>query len=164
MKQDLKPKISFIFSMFVFGSIGIFRRYLPFGSGTIAFSRGIIGALFLLLVLLMKRQNIDKKAIKINAPVLCLSGALIGFNWILLFEAYRFTGIPVATVCYYTAPIIVVIVSSFIFKERLKAKHIICVFVALIGVALVSGVFQSDSSKITGVLCSLGAAALYASV
>lgn len=167
MKQDLKPKISFIFSMFVFGSIGIFRRYLPFGSGTIAFSRGIIGALFLLLVLLMKRQNIDKKAIKINAPVLCLSGALIGFNWILLFEAYNYTTVATATLCYYTAPIIVIILSPFVLKEKLTVKKGLCVFFSLIGMVLVSGVLRQSpdmSGNSLGVLCGLGAAVLYAAV
>ncbi|MGN1117447.1 MAG: DMT family transporter, partial [Acutalibacteraceae bacterium] len=167
MKQDLKPKISFIFSMLVFGSIGIFRRYLPFGSGTIAFSRGIIGALFLLLILLMKRQNIDKKAIKMNAPVLCLSGALIGFNWILLFEAYNYTTVATATLCYYTAPIIVIILSPFALKEKLTVKKGLCVAFSLIGMVLVSGVFRQSpdmGGNSLGVLCGLGAAVLYAAV
>ncbi|MGN0443591.1 MAG: DMT family transporter [Acutalibacteraceae bacterium] len=167
MKQDLKPKISFIFSMFVFGSIGVFRRNLPFGSGTIAFSRGIIGALFLLFVLLMKRQNIDKKAIKMNAPVLCLSGALIGFNWILLFEAYNYTTVATATLCYYTAPIIVIILSPFALKEKLTVKKGLCVAFSLIGMVLVSGVFRQStdmSGNGLGILCGLGAAVLYAAV
>ena len=167
MKQDLKPKISFIFSMLVFGSIGIFRRYLPFGSGTIAFSRGIIGALFLLLVLLIKRQNTDKKAIKMNAPVLCLSGALIGFNWILLFEAYNYTTVATATLCYYTAPIIVIILSPFALKEKLTVKKGLCVAFSLIGMVLVTGVLRQNpdmSDNGLGVLFGLGAAVLYASV
>ena len=161
---NMKEKVSLISSMVIFGSIGIFVNYIGLPSGVIASCRGITGAVVILAVMLISGRKIDFKAVKKKLPVLLASGAAIGFNWILLFEAYRFTGIPVATVCYYTAPIIVVIVSSFIFKERLKAKHNFCVFVALIGVALVSGVFQTDSSKITGVLCSLGAAALYASV
>lgn len=161
---NMKEKVSLILSMVIFGTIGIFVNYIGLPSGVIASCRGITGAVVILAVMLITGRKIDFKAVKKKLPVLLASGAAIGFNWILLFEAYRFTGIPVATVCYYTAPIIVVIVSSFIFKERLKAKHIICVFIALIGVALVSGVFQSDSSKITGVLCGLGAAALYASV
>lgn len=161
---NMKEKVSLILSMVIFGTIGIFVNYIGLPSGVIASCRGITGAVVILAVMLITGRKIDFKAVKKKLPVLLASGAAIGFNWILLFEAYRFTGIPVATVCYYTAPIIVVIVSSFIFKDRLKAKQIICVFVALIGVALVSGVFQSDSSKITGVLCGLGAAALYASV
>lgn len=160
----MKEKISLVMSMVIFGTIGIFVNYIGLPSGVIAAFRGITGAVVILAVMLMTGRKIDFKSVKTKLPVLLASGMAIGFNWILLFEAYRFTGIPVATVCYYTAPIIVVIASSFIFREKLKAKQIICVVVALVGVALVSGVFRSDSSKITGVLCGLGAAALYASV
>ncbi len=161
---NMKEKISMILSMAIFGTIGIFVNYIGLPSGVIAAFRGITGAIVILLVMLLTGRKVDLKSVKNKLPVLLASGVAIGFNWILLFEAYRFTGIPVATVCYYTAPIIVVIASTFVFKEKLKAKQIMCVIVALIGVALVSGVFRSDSSKITGVLCGLGAAVLYASV
>lgn len=161
---NMKEKISLIMSMVIFGTIGIFVNYIGLPSGVIAAFRGIVGAVVILVVMILTGRKVDLKAVKKKLHVLLASGVAIGFNWILLFEAYRFTGIPVATVCYYTAPIIVVIASIFVFKEKLKAKQIICVFVALIGVALVSGVFQSDSSKITGVVCGLGAAGLYASV
>ena len=161
---NMKEKVSLITSMVIFGTIGIFVNYIGLPSGVIAAFRGITGAVVILIVMLLSGRKVDFKSVKNKLPVLLASGVAIGFNWILLFEAYRFTGIPVATVCYYTAPIIVVIASTFIFKDKLKAKQIICVLVALIGVALVSGVFQSVSSKITGVFCGLGAAGLYASV
>ena len=152
-----------ILSMVIFGTIGIFVNYIGLTSGIIASFRGVAGAVVILVVMLLTGRKVNFNAVKKELPVLLASGAAIGFNWILLFESYRFTGIPVATVCYYTAPIIVV-ASKFVFKEKLKPKQIICVLVALIGVALVSGVFQSDSSKITGVLCGLGAAFFYAYV
>lgn len=161
---NMNGKLSLILSMVIFGTIGIFVSYIGLPSGVIAASRGITGAVVILVVMQITGKKIDFKAVKRKLPVLLASGVAIGFNWILLFEAYRFTGIPVATVCYYTAPIIVVIASTFVFKDRLKPKQIICALVALVGVAFVSGVFQSDSSKITGVLCGLGAAVLYASV
>lgn len=160
----MKEKISMILSMVIFGTIGIFVNYIGLPSGIIASFRGISGAVVILAVMHITGRKVDFKTVKKKLPVLLASGVAIGFNWILLFEAYRFTGIPVATVCYYTAPIIVVIASGFVFKEKLRAKQIICVFIALTGVALVSGVFQSDNSKLTGVLCGLGAAGLYASV
>lgn len=153
--------------MFVFGTIGIFRRLLPFGSGTIAFSRGITGALFLVLLLVIKRQKPDKEALKKNAFYLILSGVFIGFNWMLLFEAYNYTTVATATLCYYMAPIIVVVLSPFVLKEKLTLKKGICAAVALIGMIFVSGVTNQgfgQSGELRGILCGLGAAALYASV
>ncbi|MBQ2050214.1 MAG: EamA family transporter, partial [Spirochaetales bacterium] len=88
-------------------------------------------------------------------------GAFIGVNWILLFEAYRFTTIAVATISYYMAPMFTIIASSFILKEKLTIKKGLCVLTAFLGVVLVSGVFESGISGMKGVLLGLGAALLY---
>ncbi len=160
----MKEKLSMILSMVIFGTIGIFVNYIEMPSGVIACARGTVGALVISTVMFITGYKADLKKVAKKLPVLLASGVAIGVNWILLFEAYRFTGIPVATVCYYTAPIFVVIVSSFIFREKLKARQIICVLIALIGVVSVSGVLQSKGSKIAGVMLGIGAAVLYATV
>ncbi len=167
MNEKLKSKLCFSGSMFVFGTIGIFRRYLPFPSGTIAFFRGITGALFLLVLMLLKKQKRDREALRKNALFLCLSGAFIGANWILLFEAYNYTTVATATLCYYMAPIIVLILSPFVLREKLTLKNGICVFTSLIGMLLVSGVTsqgRGESTSVKGILLGLGAAVLYAGV
>lgn len=153
-----------IASMIIFGTIGIFVEYIAMPSGVIAAFRGIVGMLVLLVTMAVRKKAPDKATIKRKLPIILLSGAAIGFNWILLFEAYRHTGVPVATVCYYMAPIIVIAFSPLFFKEKLGLKKIICVAVALLGAVAVSGVLQADTSKLTGILLGLGAAVLYASV
>ncbi len=162
--KDLKEKLSMILSMVVFGTIGIFVELIALPSGLIAAFRGITGALVILIVMLLKRHKPDFVNIKKKLGLLILSGVAIGFNWILLFEAYRHTGIPVATVCYYTAPVIVMALSPFILKEKLKFKQIVCILLALCGIVAVSGVLQGGTSKIFGIALGLGAAVLYASV
>jgi len=160
----VNSKLSMIASMIIFGTIGIFVEYIAMPSGVIAAFRGIVGMLVLLVTMAVRKKAPDKVAIKRKLPIILLSGAAIGFNWILLFEAYRHTGVPVATVCYYMAPIIVIAFSPLFFKEKLGLKKIICVAVALLGAVAVSGVLQADTSKLTGILLGLGAAVLYASV
>ncbi len=150
--------------MIVFGTIGIFVELIALPSGLIAAFRGITGALVILIVMLLKKHKLDFKNIKKKLWLLILSGIAIGFNWILLFEAYRHTGIPVATVCYYTSPVIVMALSPFVLKEKLKLKQVICILLALCGIVAVSGVLQGGTSKIFGVALGLGAAVLYASV
>jgi RarD protein len=153
-----------ILSMAIFGTIGIFVKYISMPSGIIATVRGIIGAMVILAVMLFTGYKIETKTVLKKLPVLLASGVAIGFNWILLFEAYRHTGIPVATVCYYTAPIFVMVASPLIFKDKLNPKQIVCVAIALAGVAAVSGVLQANTTKLFGVLLGIGAAILYASV
>ena len=153
-------------SMVIFGTIGIFRRYIPLPSSLVAMTRGLTGMLFLLLVMVLRKRGMNRAAVRRKLGMLCLSGAAIGVNWILLFEAYNYTSVATATLCYYLAPMFVILASPLVVGERLKAKKLICVLTALLGMVFVSGVLESGggSSDLKGVLLGLGAAVLYASV
>lgn len=155
-----------ILAMTIFGTIGIFVRYIPLPSSVIACVRGFVGVAFLLLVTFFKKSKISFKDIKKNLLLLVISGAFIGINWILLFEAYRYTTVATATLCYYMAPIFVTIASPFILKEKITPKKGLCVLTALIGMVFVSGIIGSGSLQINvpGILCGLGAAFFYACV
>lgn len=161
-----KGKLNFIIAMLIFSSIGIFVRALPYESSFIAFVRGIVGFGVILLVMLLKRQKSDKKAIKENLLLLIVSGVFIGINWVALFESYRYTTVATATLCYYMAPMFVILASPIAFKEKLTFKKILCLVTALIGMIFVSGVFEQGGGEIQlkGIVFGLVAAAFYASV
>lgn len=163
----MKDKLIFVVSMIIFGTIGIFRKYIPLDSAVLSFSRGLIGTLFIGLFLLIKKNKPNNKELKRNLIFLIVSGFLIGVNWLFLFESYKYTSVAASTLCYYMAPIIVMIASSFIFKDKISLVHVICMIVAFVGVIFVSGIFETgfnDKNTIIGVLYGFGAAVLYASV
>lgn len=167
MGKETNAKASLILAMTIFGTIGIFRKYIPLSSGIVAWVRGVLGVAYLLTFIKIKKIPMDKQAIKNHLKILLISGGFIGLNWVLLFESYRYTSVAVATLCYYMAPIFVMIASPFLLKEKLSAKKAVCVVVALIGMVFVSGVLDSgisNLSELKGILFGLGAAALYASV
>ena len=163
-----RAKLEMMTSMVIFGTIGLVRRSIPYSSAMIAFFRGIIATLLLLFIHLIRRQNFDKSALKANMAKLLISGAMIGFNWVLLFEAYRYTTVAVATVCYYMAPVFIMISSPFALSEKITVKKAVCIILALAGVVLVSGILEPGGMKsqdnLRGVLFGLGAAFLYACV
>jgi len=161
-----KPKLLFLSAMGIFGTIGIFVKYIPLNSALIAFCRGVMGVAFLAFVTLLTRKCPDKAAIKKNLPILFLSGAAIGFNWILLFESYNHTTVATATVCYYFAPLFLLLASPLL-GERLTLRKLLCVGIALVGLILVSGVTEGslpNMQEIEGILFGVGAALLYATV
>lgn len=162
---EKQGKRMLIASMAIFGTIGILRKFLPYPSSFVALVRGIVGAAFLLAVLLAKQQKPDFAAIRKNALMLLLSGAALGFNWIFLFESYAHTSVATATLCYYLAPILVVLVSPLVLDEKLTGRKLLCTLAALIGMVLVSG-FPGTSgvSGLRGVAFGLAAAVLYACV
>ncbi len=164
--NDRKSLLMFIAAMLIFGTVGIFRRYIPFSSAFLAFFRGILGGLFLLVYMkLTGKTAADKLPLK-SVLWLAATGAVMGINWILLFEAYNHTTVAVATLCYYMQPTIVILLSPLLFKEKLSVRKALCAAAAIAGMVLVSGVMdggmQSDSFK--GILLGLGAAVFYAGV
>ena len=164
--NDRKSVWMIVSSMLIFGTIGVFRRYIPLSSPFLASVRGIIGGLFILAFIKLKsKKNREKLPLRVLLG-LSVTGVLIGINWILLFEAYNHTTVAVATLCYYMEPTIVMLLSPLIFRERLTGKKAVCAAVAILGMVLVSGVIGggAQGGDARGVLLGLGAAVFYSAV
>lgn len=150
--------------MLIFGTLGPFVNNINLPSSFISFTRALIGSVFIGIFMVVSGHGFDKKAIVKNLKLLIPSGIVMAFNWICLFEAYKYTGVTVATLCYYMAPVIVVLVSPFVLKERLTAVKGVSVIVAVIGAVLISGVVTGATRSFKGILLGLAAAALYSTV
>ncbi|MBR2187472.1 MAG: EamA family transporter [Lachnospiraceae bacterium] len=164
--NDSRALGTFIASMFIFGTIGVLRRYIPLSSALLCFTRGILGGLFLLVFVRIKKIDAGKKP-DLNVLIrLIITGAMIGINWILLFEAYNHTTVAIATLCYYMEPTMIILLSPLIFKERLTGKRMLCAAVSIAGMVLVSGVLgeSPEGGSIKGVILGLGAALFYSAV
>ena len=141
MKENRKAYASLCSAMLIFGTIAIFRRNIPFSSGLLAFSRGLLGGVFLLIFVALKHHRMEKVEKK-QLALLILSGAIIGIDWILLFEAYNCTTVAVATMCFYMQPTIVILLSPVLFREKLSEKKGLCALAAILGMVFVSGVAE----------------------
>lgn len=157
-------QLQLIFSMVIFGTIGLARKMIPYPSSVVALARAVIGSAFLLIQRLIRRPGEPMEGLRRNLPLLILSGVLIGANWIALFEAYRYTSVSVATMCYYMAPVFVMLLSPLLLHEQLSRRKALCAAVAVAGMVLVSGVLETGVSGMTGVLLGLLAAAMYATI
>ena len=160
----MNGKLKILTSMAIFGTVGIFVRFIPMASAAIAFCRGVLGCAFLLILMALTGKKPNLQDIRRNGWILALSGAAIGINWILLFEAYRHTTVAIATICYYLAPAFVTLASPLL-GEKLSGKKLGCIGVAMAGMVFVSGVFQGNAGgSLLGVILGVGAAIFYASV
>lgn len=164
-RYKLNPRLAVVLSMGIFGTLGPFVRNISVSSGELALYRAVLAALMIGGFLLATGQRIPFKKIGWGIPLLLLSGAAMGFNWILLFEAYRYTTVSTATLCYYFAPVLVTIASPILFREKLGPKGILCFAMSTLGIVLITGVGSLGGGKaFIGILFALGAAVLYASV
>lgn len=158
----MTPTKLYVLSMVIFGTLGPFVRRIGVSSGELALYRAVMGAGLIGVYLLAKRKNPFSGSLRREAALLLLSGAAMGINWILLFEAYRYTTVSTATLCYYFAPVIVTALSPLLFREKLTGRQILCFVMATLGLILLTGMESGGSAK--GVLFGLGAAGFYAAV
>lgn len=165
MKRFQDPRLLLTASMVIFGTLGAFVKHIGLSSGELALYRAMMAAVMIGLFLLITKQKIPFGKIKKQLPLLLFSGAAMGINWILLFEAYRYTTVSVATLSYYFAPVIVTALCPLLFRERLTKKQIICFVMSTLGLVLITGVgFSGKGTDGVGILFGLGAAVFYASV
>lgn len=165
MQKFFDPRLMLVASMTIFGTLGLFVRNISVSSGELALYRAVLAALLLTGFFVLSKQHIPLSKVKKEIPLLLASGVAMGINWILLFQAYKYTTVSAATLSYYFAPVIVTVVCPFLFREKLTVKQIICFIMSTIGLVLIIGIGDvHGDSNIIGILFGLGAAVFYATV
>lgn len=163
MTRKNNPQAKLALSMFIFGTIPLFVRNIAVSSAELALYRAILAVILIGFVLLITKQKIEISGFGKEIPLLIVSGVAVGLNWILLFEAYKYTTVSVATLSYYFAPVIVTAVCPFLFKEKFTAKQIVCFVLSTLGLVMITGVGNFNGGReLIGVAFGLGAAVLYA--
>ena len=166
MNATKQARIFLILSMVIFGTLAPFVRKIAVSSGELALYRAILAALLIGIYLFLTKQKISFQSGKKELILLLLSGMAMGFNWILLFEAYKYTTVAISTLSYYFAPVIVTVVCPFLFREKLTGKQILCFVMSTAGLTLVTGItnLEKGGNDAIGIAFGLGAAVLYATV
>ena len=166
MKLLKSPRGMLITAMTVFGTLGLFVRNIQLPSAEVALYRAVLAAMLLGLYFIVTKQKIGFKAIGKELVLLMLSGAAMGFNWIFLFEAYKYTTVSVATLSYYFAPVIVTVACPILFREKMGLKQWICFAMSTLGIVLITGIgdLGTSGNHLVGIAFGLGAAVLYATV
>lgn len=161
-----KSRMMMVTTMWIFGTIALFVRKIPVSSSEIALYRAIAATVLLGMYFLVTGQKIELRAIGRELTLLLLSGVAMGINWILLFEAYRYTTVSVATLSYYFAPVIVTVACPILFREKMGPKQWLCFFMSTLGIVLITGIgdLNGSNTHFIGILFGFGAAVLYASV
>lgn len=165
MKKLLNSRLLLITSMVIFGTLGIFVRNISVTSGELALYRAVLATFLIATFLLITKQKIPFSKIKKEIPLLLFSGMSMGINWMLLFEAYKYTTVSTATLSYYFAPVIVTVICPILFKEKLTGKQILCFIMSTLGIVMITGIGDiNGGTDFIGILFGLGAACFYATV
>ena len=159
----MKNYIMYIASLLIFGSNGVFAAHIDLSSAEIVCMRTLIGSAALILVLLLSRTGLDWGAMRREALKLIAAGICLGVNWALLFEAYKLMSVSMATLTYYTSPVIVLLLSPVLLKEKQSVRAYIGMAAAAVGLVLAVGLSDAAITA-TGLLVGLGSAVFYAAL
>ena len=164
MKRTLRLSYGmYILSMLIFGTNGILVHHISLASSQIILMRTLIGGLLLTLIVLL-RGGFDRAGIRADLLPLLLGGSVLGLNWVALFEAYRQLNVSLATLIYYVGPILVLLFSPLLFREKLNSRKITSVVLVAIGLVCISGSIALRGMSMRGLLTAVVSALFYAAV
>ena len=159
-KMKNRVVLRYLFALCLYGTIGFFLHFVDYSSEFVVLCRGLLGSLFIFLVLRFRKEKTDPAAIKRNLLRLAVSGIALGFNWVFLFAGYRY-GIALSSLCNYIAPVIVVMITSLFYKEHINIRQVFCIIAAFKGMLLLLGIFEGNTETDThavvyGLLAAIG--------
>lgn len=152
------------FAMAIFGTISLFVKNIPLPSGEMVLYRALLACGVITLILLVRKQPVNWPQAKKELPLLLISGVVVGVNWLLLFLAYNYTSVSVATLSYYFAPVLVTVACPILFHEKITRRQIFCFVMSTLGLCLIIGTgnLSEGSNHLVGIALGLGAAVFYA--
>ncbi len=154
--------LRYIAALLLFGSNGIVASHISLSSYEIVFTRTLIGSLFLILIFLLSKEKVQFWQNKPHLLYLVISGVAMGTSWMFLYEAYAQIGVSVATLAYYCGPVIVMVLSPIIFREKMTGVRLLGFLAVLAGMFFVNARALSEGKTVWGLVCGIMSAIMYA--
>ena len=158
--MDKKAFIKYITALLLFGLNGIVASHIPLTSYEIVFLRTLIGSVLLIILFLLGKGRFHIMQNKRDTLFIVLSGIAMGTSWMFLYEAYNQIGVSLASLLYYCGPVIVMILSPVIFREKLTVPKVVGFIIVLVGIVLVNG-NAAAADNVWGMFCGGMSAVMY---
>ncbi len=154
--------LKYISALLLFGSNGIVASYISLTSYEIVFLRTLIGSLLLISLFKLTGNRFDITKNKRHLIYLVISGVAMGVSWMFLYEAYQQVGVSIASLAYYCGPVIVMVLSPLLFKERFTLPKVLGFVAVLCGILLINIQAIYDGKTSWGLFCGVMSAVMYA--
>ncbi len=151
----------YVIALLLFGSNGIVASYILLNSYEIVYLRTLIGSIFLIFIFALSKQKVQFWKNKSDFLYLIISGVAMGASWMFLYEAYAQIGVSIATLAYYCGPVIVMILSPLIFKEKMTTAKLLGFLAVIIGMLCVNGQAFTEGKNSLGLIFGILSALMY---
>lgn len=153
----------YILSMLIFGTNGLLVARISLAASQIVLLRTLLGGAALTALVLL-HGGFDRAAVRAELLPLLLGGAALGANWVALFEAYRLLNVSLATLIYYVGPMLILLLSPLLFREKLSGVKIAVLCLVAVGLVCISGSIAFGGLSVPGLLTALLSALFYAAL
>ncbi|WP_288277816.1 DMT family transporter, partial [uncultured Megasphaera sp.] len=155
--------IKFILAAVIFGTNGIIASQLPLSSYEIVLTRTVLGGSFLLILATARREwGSLRRASSTSWVWLILSGLFLSGNWLFLYEAYQHIGVSLATLMCYCGPILIMILSYFVFHEPFTVPKVAAMVIVTVGIVCINGADFQAHGLSWGLVCGFLSAVCFA--
>ena len=157
-----KTYASYIASLLLFGSNGVWASQISLSSYQIVLLRTLLASLLLLAIFKLTKGTFSFLQNKRHFSYLIVSGLAMGASWMFLYEAYVELGVGIASLAYACGPVIIMALSPLLFKEKLKGVRVLGFITVAIGAFLISAQGLQQGGSLWGYFCGGMSAVMYA--
>ncbi len=154
----------YIAGLLLFGLNGVVSSQILLSSMNIVLFRTLLGSVFLMFLFAWQRQPLRLFAYPRQLAAVVLSGVSMGLSWIFLYEAYQRIGVGLSSIAYYCGPVIVMLLTPFVFHKTITGIQKLCFGVVFLGIVLISVPDLMGSAAVDsfGLFCGFASAVLHA--
>lgn len=165
----LVPVLLLSMGMILSGTIGYSVVESGWPPAVVVFWRCVIGAAALLAITMAKagsRRELRQVATSGTGLAVAASGVLLVANWVLIFTAYEYLSIGVATVVFHVEPFLLIGLGALFLDDRITGRTFAWAVLGFSGIVLVAQPWAADPGQLRDLLVGVGltltAASLYA--
>lgn len=162
VKQKTRSLTQVHVAVFLFGTAGLFGKFLDLPSPIIVLGRVSFAAIFLALVIAFSKNISFKLNRNIDYLQLALLGVILAFHWVAFFQSIQVSTVAIGLLSFSTFPVFTTFIEPLVFKEKLKGFDVVLALVTLFGVGLIIPKIDFSNSATQGVIWGVLSGALFA--
>lgn len=115
-----------------------------------------------LLGIMLKARGRSFKMQRREVFPLIVMGLLVAISSLTLFESYNYMDVGIASTLLFVYPIMVTLIMSFVYKEKLTLQLVVCMLLALVGIGLLYKGSDGATLSLVGTLFVFASSLSYA--
>ena len=162
MGQNNRKDIIYLhIAVMMFGVAGVIGQFVEVPSVMVALGRVICSSILLLIIALVKKDSLKLESGRDYVGIM-LTGAVLAIHWTTFFQSIQVSSVAIGTITFSTFPLFLTFIEPVVFRERIRAKSILCAVVLLMGVAITIPEFSLDNQVTIGIIWGMLSSLTYA--